>query len=83
MGEERTISADELVHILEFDEEISKAISPAAMISFQGVTGIAYSLCENISSGWHSGDIICLWEDGECTIVPDECLLLRENLWEI
>lgn len=56
-------------------------IGRAALIDYEGERGIIIKIGENLSSTWRSGEIIVFWEDGEQTILPDEFLLISENVF--
>jgi hypothetical protein len=55
---------------------------PTALIEYEGEKGIVIMIGENLVTGtWLSGDIIVHWENGEHTVLPDEFVVLSNNLW--
>ena len=67
---------------LELRKEFESNDSRFAGIRFKGEMGMAILLGENLSKDvWLSGDIICFWEDGENTVLPDYFDLLSVGIY--
>lgn len=65
-----------------FDNRFPDYLAPASMIRTQYGDAIVIRIGENLSRTWQSGDIMCIWPNGEHTAMDGlEVEVLIENLW--
>lgn len=70
-------------------EELEKYVSntgyphKAVLFDSSSGRGIAISIGENLSSTWQSGDIMCIWPDGErsCCDCLTDVKIIHEDLF--
>lgn len=57
-------------------------LTASALIEYKDQRGIVIRLGENLCTGtWLSGDLICFWDDGENTVLPDDFELITFDLF--
>jgi hypothetical protein len=67
-----------------FEERFPNHLGPAALIRTQHGDAIAIRIGENLSRTWQSGDIMCIWPNGEYTAMDGlEVEIIIENLWSL